>query len=105
MYLQIFHQFHISGEIGFHAHDNFGLALSNSLIAIKYGCNWIDSTILGMGKGAGNARTELLSPKIYLSTEIKIYLPTDLQNLIDSYFKKLEKKMQYEEIFRTLSPE
>ena len=47
-----------SGDIGFHAHNNKGLAVSNILTAIEYGAIWIDSTILGMGRGAGNAQTE-----------------------------------------------
>jgi len=48
------------GDIGFHAHNNKGLAVSNILTAIEYGAIWIDSTILGMGRGAGNAQTENL---------------------------------------------
>jgi 4-hydroxy 2-oxovalerate aldolase len=49
-----------TGHIGFHAHNNKGLAVSNTLIAIKNGVSWVDSTILGMGRGAGNAQTENL---------------------------------------------
>ena len=49
-----------SGDMGFHAHNNKGLAVSNILTAIEYGVIWIDSTILGMGRGAGNAQTENL---------------------------------------------
>jgi 4-hydroxy 2-oxovalerate aldolase len=48
------------GQIGFHAHDNKGLALSNLLSAISSGTTYCDSTILGMGRGAGNASTESL---------------------------------------------
>ncbi len=48
------------GDIGFHAHNNKGLAVSNILTAIEQGIVWIDSTILGMGRGAGNAQTESL---------------------------------------------
>jgi 4-hydroxy 2-oxovalerate aldolase len=46
--------------IGFHAHDNQGLALANSLAAIEAGASWIDATMAGMGRGAGNAKTEQL---------------------------------------------
>ena len=46
--------------IGFHAHDNQGLALANSLAAIEAGASWIDATMCGMGRGAGNAKTEQL---------------------------------------------
>lgn len=46
--------------IGFHGHDNISLAFANTLAAIQAGADIIDSTVLGMGRGAGNLRTELL---------------------------------------------
>lgn len=45
-------------EIGFHAHNNLGMAISNSISAIKIGCSQIDGTILGIGGGAGNTSLE-----------------------------------------------
>ena len=47
-------------EIGFHAHNNLGLAVSNSYIAIQEGCSIIDGTIKGYGAGAGNCPLETL---------------------------------------------
>ncbi len=47
-------------KLGFHGHANIGLAFANSLAAIENGCSGIDSTFLGMGRGAGNLQTELL---------------------------------------------
>ena len=47
-------------EYGCHFHNNCGLALANSIIANKNGCKIIDTTFAGMGRGAGNAETELL---------------------------------------------
>lgn len=47
-------------EIGFHGHNNLELALINSLTAFECGATIIDSTITGMGRGAGNLKTELL---------------------------------------------
>ena len=44
--------------MGLHAHNNLKLALRNSLFAIDLGFNWIDCTILGMGRGPGNLITE-----------------------------------------------
>ncbi|RPG87670.1 MAG: hypothetical protein CBC33_000055 [Coraliomargarita sp. TMED73] len=46
--------------IGCHFHNNCGLALANTLSAIEAGCRSADSTLKGMGRGAGNAETELL---------------------------------------------
>ncbi len=55
----------LSCPIGFHGHNNLELAFANSLQAIQSGCELIDSTITGMGRGAGNLKTELLL--VYLS--------------------------------------
>jgi 4-hydroxy 2-oxovalerate aldolase len=48
------------GPIGIHAHDNLGRAISNTLSALNAGCNWLDSTVMGMGRGPGNTQTEYL---------------------------------------------
>ncbi|MBB1076136.1 nucleoid-structuring protein H-NS [Rhodoferax sp. 4810] len=47
-------------EIGIHAHNNLQLAFANTIEAIILGCNRVDSTIFGLGRGAGNCHTELL---------------------------------------------
>lgn len=47
---------------GFHAHDNKGLALLNSQAAIAAGATYVDATLMGMGRGAGNTKTEQLLP-------------------------------------------
>ncbi len=46
--------------IGFHGHNNLELGLINTLTAIDNGVEIIDATITGMGRGAGNLKTELL---------------------------------------------
>ena len=48
------------GQIGIHTHDNTAQAISNTLKAVKSGATWVDSTITGMGRGAGNAQTEYI---------------------------------------------
>ena len=53
--------------IGFHGHDNLQLGLINALTAIKCDVDFIDATILGMGRGAGNLKMELLMT--YLNKE------------------------------------
>ena len=47
-------------KIGFHGHNNMQMGLINTLKAIEAGADSVDSTILGMGRGAGNLNTELL---------------------------------------------
>lgn len=60
----------LSGEVrlplGFHAHDSLQLAFANSLTAIGTGGRLLDSSLGGMGKGAGNLVTELITA--YLKT-------------------------------------
>ena len=50
--------------LGIHAHNNQGKAISNSLTAVDNKINLLDSTINGMGRGAGNAETEFLLSEI-----------------------------------------
>ncbi|OYU85083.1 MAG: hypothetical protein CFE24_03745 [Flavobacterium sp. BFFFF2] len=47
-------------KIGFHGHNNMELGLINTLTAIDCGADIVDVTITGMGRGAGNLKTELL---------------------------------------------
>ena len=61
-----------NGDLGIHTHDNMSLAITNSLFAIEYGVNWIDSTVTGMGRGPGNAQTELLAVEIADIKKIKL---------------------------------
>ena len=45
---------------GVHCHDNLQLGLANTLTAVTAGARFVDATVLGMGRGAGNVRTEAL---------------------------------------------
>ena len=64
-------------EIGIHAHNNQQLAFANTIEAIILGCNRVDSTLFGFGRGAGNCHTELLlgflrNPKFNLRPIIEV---------------------------------
>ena len=48
-------------NLGFHGHDNLGLANANVLAAVEEGATIVDSTLQGIGRSAGNAITESLA--------------------------------------------
>jgi 4-hydroxy 2-oxovalerate aldolase len=52
----------LSISVGFHGHNNLGLAIANSLIAAQNGATVIDACIRGFGAGAGNTQLESLIP-------------------------------------------
>ncbi len=78
-------------DIGIHAHDNLGLALKNSFAAVKAGAKWVDSTVLGMGRGPGNTKTEEVLSELKIVNKDKI----KLNKIISNYFRKLKKKYKW----------
>lgn len=46
--------------VGFHAHNNLGVAVANALTAVHVGATIVDGTLCGFGAGAGNAQLEAL---------------------------------------------
>ena len=46
--------------VGFHAHNNLGCAIGNSLAAVEAGAEFVDGSLKGFGGGAGNAQSEVL---------------------------------------------
>ncbi|HHF7344637.1 TPA: 4-hydroxy-2-oxovalerate aldolase [Legionella feeleii] len=58
--------------LGFHAHDNLGLAQVNTLAAMNAGAHYIDASLAGMGKGIGNLRTEFFTAYLH-AINIKKY--------------------------------
>lgn len=47
-------------SVGMHAHNNQQLAFANTITALTRGVSYLDSTIGGMGRGAGNCSSEQL---------------------------------------------
>jgi 4-hydroxy 2-oxovalerate aldolase len=63
-------------QVGFHAHNNLGLAVGNTLAALEAGADQIDGCLRGLGAGAGNAPTELLAAvldKMGLNPGLDVY--------------------------------
>lgn len=51
----------LSVQVGFHAHDNLGVAIGNTIAALEEGVDQLDGSLRGLGAGAGNAPTELIA--------------------------------------------
>lgn len=73
-------------KIGYHSHNNLQLAFSNAQEMIEWSTNRsiiLDSSILGMGRGAGNLCTELII--YYINSNIlNSYNPSCILELIDN---------------------
>lgn len=67
-------------RVGFHGHNNLGLAVSNSLYALEIGYDIVDASIMGMGRSAGNAATELIAGNLLKNYKKELY---DLKVLLD----------------------
>ena len=80
-------------KIGVHLHNNKGFGLINSVYAANAGINWIDSTILGMGRGSGNVPTETLLLEM---NNLKLHNGNiyKIENIL-SDFEKLQKKYKW----------
>ena len=81
--------------IGFHAHNNLEMALSNSIEAIKNNIDYLDCTITGMGRGAGNLKTELLLT--YLNLKNKVMKINNYRNIahVVNQFEEMKLKEKW----------
>jgi 4-hydroxy 2-oxovalerate aldolase len=78
-------------EVGIHCHNNQQLAFANTIEGVIKGVNYLDGSIFGMGRAAGNCTTELLlgflkNPK---------YKLTPVLGLIEKYFLQLHADLQW----------
>jgi len=76
----------INIPVGFHAHNNLGLAVINSITAAQSGAAILDGTARGFGAGAGNTQLEALVAvlhKIGFDTGIDLYKMLDAADLAE----------------------
>lgn len=64
-------------EVGIHCHNNQQLGFGNTIEAIRKGANFLDATIYGIGRAAGNCPLELLlaflkNPKFKLEPILEV---------------------------------
>ena len=80
---------HWHGPLGIHTHNNMGKGLDNTLAAKDAGVTWLDTTITGMGRGAGNTQTESLLA-VLDNSESK-YNPKPIYELVIRHFESMQK--------------
>jgi len=78
-------------EVGMHAHNNQQLAFGNTIEAIIHDANYVDGSIFGLGRAAGNCPTELIlgflkNPK---------YDIRPILDVISKEFIPLQKKIEW----------
>lgn len=82
-------------EIGVHAHNNMGLGVINSCAAFQAGASFLDATMLGMGRGAGNAETESLLLFLDKLTKNTKYQAEKLFGLVLNDFAKIKDQYRW----------
>ncbi len=81
----------LSIAVGFHAHNNMGLAIANSIAAANSGATLLDGCARGFGAGAGNAQLEVLIAvltRLGYSTGIDLYKMLDAADVAENLFIK-----------------
>jgi 4-hydroxy 2-oxovalerate aldolase len=73
-------------KVGVHLHNNQQTAFANAIAAIDEGADWLDASIFGMGRGAGNVPLELLL--MYLDDPRHDVRP--ILGLVDTYTRLRE---------------
>lgn len=83
----------LSIPIGFHAHNNLGMTIANSVEAIVAGADIIDGTIRGFGAGAGNCQLEVIVAvleKMGYKTGIDLYKAMDIsEDVVKKFSDKI----------------
>lgn len=85
----------LSIPIGFHAHNNLGMGIANSVAAVEAGATIIDGSARGFGAGAGNAQLEVLVAvfqQMGWETGIDLYKMLDAADLAE---RSLVQSMPY----------
>jgi len=73
--------------VGFHAHNNLGMAIANSVTAVDAGATIVDGCARGFGAGAGNTQLEVLVAvfeRLGIQTGIDLYKVLDCGDLAEA---------------------
>lgn len=79
-------------SFGFHCHDNGQNSIHKTNLAIFHGCTMVDTCIGGLGRGAGNLKSEIFLCNMYESGYIGI---GNIVSVIKWYSKYIMSKNEY----------
>lgn len=71
----------VGGNIGIHCHDDMGMAIANSIVAVQSGANHIQGTFIGVGERCGNANLSTIIPTLKLKLGYEIIDDNNLSKL------------------------
>jgi methanogen homocitrate synthase len=71
----------VKAEIALHCHNDFGMALTNSIAGLLAGANAVSTTVNGIGERAGNCSLE------ELIMTLKIIYDVDLEFNVDKFYE------------------
>lgn len=73
-------------EVGFHAHNNFGLAVANAHAASSAGASIVDGAAMGLGAGSGNAQLECIVATDHGASHPDLRQVLGMSRLVESEF-------------------
>ena len=71
----------IKVELGIHSHDDMGMAVANSIMAVEAGASQVQGTFIGIGERCGNANLSTIIPTLKLKLGYKVLNDNELVNL------------------------
>jgi 2-isopropylmalate synthase len=74
----------INIEIGIHSHDDMGMAVANSVMAVEAGARQVQGTFIGIGERCGNANLSAIVPALKLKLDYEVLNDSELVNLTKS---------------------
>ena len=77
--------------VGFHGHDNLGYAVYNTIYAAQLGCDFIDTSLQSLGRGAGNASTEQVIAVLQKKYCCNDYALPELMKFSEDYVRPMVK--------------
>lgn len=68
-------------EVGIHSHNDIGMAVANSIMAVQAGANHVQGTFIGIGERCGNANLSAIIPTLKFKLGYKVIDENQLTKL------------------------